>query len=121
MRNENGFGSVICLDKSGKKRRKPWAIRVIVVNTSEHKQKRTPPYQQRWGSIYMNCFHQPNKQCRHINGFRSFVGGVKPYASNAFQVFAPTMPSAVSEFLLWNCFTADNVFAPKIPSAVPHA
>lgn len=28
MRNENGFGSIICLDKTGKKRRKPWAVRV---------------------------------------------------------------------------------------------
>lgn len=28
MRNENGYGSIICLDKSGKKRRKPWAVRV---------------------------------------------------------------------------------------------
>ena len=28
MRNENGFGSIICLDKSGKKRRKPWAVRI---------------------------------------------------------------------------------------------
>ena len=28
MRMANGFGSIICLDKSGKKRRKPWAVRV---------------------------------------------------------------------------------------------
>ena len=28
MRNENGYGSIICLDKSGKKRRKPWAVRI---------------------------------------------------------------------------------------------
>lgn len=28
MRNENGFGSIICLDKNGKKRRKPWAVRI---------------------------------------------------------------------------------------------
>lgn len=28
MKNENGFGSIVCLDKSGKKRRKPWAVRV---------------------------------------------------------------------------------------------
>lgn len=28
MKNENGFGSIICLDKTGKKRRKPWAVRV---------------------------------------------------------------------------------------------
>lgn len=28
MRNENGFGSIICLDKTGKKRRKPWAVRI---------------------------------------------------------------------------------------------
>lgn len=30
MRNENGYGSIICLDKTGKKRRKPWAVRVTV-------------------------------------------------------------------------------------------
>ena len=28
MRMANGFGSIICLDKSGKKRRKPWAVRI---------------------------------------------------------------------------------------------
>jgi integrase len=28
VRNENGFGSIVCLDKSGKKRRKPWAVRI---------------------------------------------------------------------------------------------
>ena len=28
MRNEYGYGSIICLDKSGKKRRKPWAVRI---------------------------------------------------------------------------------------------
>ena len=28
MRNENGFGSIICLDKTGKKRRKPWGVRI---------------------------------------------------------------------------------------------
>lgn len=28
MKNSNGFGSIICLDKSGKKRRKPWGVRV---------------------------------------------------------------------------------------------
>lgn len=28
MRNENGFGSITCLDKTGKKRRKPWAVRI---------------------------------------------------------------------------------------------
>ena len=28
MRNENGYGSIICLDKTGKKRRKPWAVRI---------------------------------------------------------------------------------------------
>ena len=28
MRNENGFGSIVCLDKTGKKRRKPWAVRI---------------------------------------------------------------------------------------------
>lgn len=30
MRNENGYGTVVCLDKTGKKRRKPWAVRVTV-------------------------------------------------------------------------------------------
>ena len=30
MRNENGFGSVVCLDKTRKKRRKPWAARITV-------------------------------------------------------------------------------------------
>ena len=28
MRNENGFGSIVCLDKTGKKRRKPWGVRI---------------------------------------------------------------------------------------------
>lgn len=28
MRNQNGFGSITCLDKSGKKRRNPWAVRI---------------------------------------------------------------------------------------------
>lgn len=28
MRAENGFGSIVCLDRSGKKRRKPWAVRI---------------------------------------------------------------------------------------------
>ncbi len=28
MRNQNGFGSIVCLDKTGKKRRKPWAVRI---------------------------------------------------------------------------------------------
>lgn len=39
MRNENGFGSIICLDRTGKKRRKPWAVR-ITVGWSEGKQQR---------------------------------------------------------------------------------
>lgn len=30
MRNENGTGSIVCLDKTGKKRRKPWAVRVTI-------------------------------------------------------------------------------------------
>jgi len=30
MRHQNGFGSIICLDKTGKKRRKPWAVRITV-------------------------------------------------------------------------------------------
>lgn len=30
MRNPNGFGTVVCLDKTGKKRRKPWAVRVTI-------------------------------------------------------------------------------------------
>lgn len=28
MKNVNGFGSIVCLDKSGKKRRKPYAVRI---------------------------------------------------------------------------------------------
>ena len=28
MRHQNGFGSIVCLDKSGKKRRKPYAVRI---------------------------------------------------------------------------------------------
>lgn len=39
MRNENGFGSIVCLDKSGKKRRKPWAVR-ITVGWQDGKQQR---------------------------------------------------------------------------------
>ena len=39
MRNENGFGTVVCLDKTGKKRRKPWAVRVTVGWSPEGKQK----------------------------------------------------------------------------------
>ena len=39
MRNENGFGSIICLDKSGKKRRKPWAVR-ITTGWKDGKQQR---------------------------------------------------------------------------------
>lgn len=30
MRHSNGFGSIVCLDKTGKKRRKPWAVRITV-------------------------------------------------------------------------------------------
>ncbi len=30
MRAENGFGSIVCLDKTGKKRRKPYAVRITV-------------------------------------------------------------------------------------------
>lgn len=30
MRNPNGYGSVVCLDKTGKKRRNPWAVKVTV-------------------------------------------------------------------------------------------
>lgn len=39
MRNENGFGSIVCLDKSGKKRRKPWAVR-ITTGWKDGKQQR---------------------------------------------------------------------------------
>jgi integrase len=28
MKNSNGFGSIVCLDKTGKKRRKPWGVRI---------------------------------------------------------------------------------------------
>ena len=30
MRAENGFGSIVCLDKTGEKRRKPWAVRITI-------------------------------------------------------------------------------------------
>lgn len=30
MRHQNGFGSIVCLDRTGKKRRKPWAVRITV-------------------------------------------------------------------------------------------
>lgn len=30
IRQPNGYGSVVCLDKSGKKRRKPWAARITI-------------------------------------------------------------------------------------------
>lgn len=39
MKNENGFGSIICLDKTGKKRRKPWTVR-ITTGWEEGKQVR---------------------------------------------------------------------------------
>ena len=39
MRAENGFGSIVCLDKTGKKRRKPWAVR-ITVGWKDGKQQR---------------------------------------------------------------------------------
>lgn len=39
MRNENGFGSIVCLDKTGKKRRKPWAVR-ITTGWKDGKQQR---------------------------------------------------------------------------------
>ena len=30
MKNSNGFGSIVCLDKTGKKRRKAWGVRITV-------------------------------------------------------------------------------------------
>lgn len=39
MRNENGFGCIVCLDKTGKKRRKPWAVR-ITTGWNDGKQQR---------------------------------------------------------------------------------
>ena len=39
MRNQNGFGSIVCLDKTGKKRRKPWGVR-ITTGWKEGKQVR---------------------------------------------------------------------------------
>ena len=30
MRNPNGYGTIVCLDKSGKKRRNPWGVRITV-------------------------------------------------------------------------------------------
>lgn len=38
MRNANGYGTVVCLDKTGKKRRNPWAVRVTVGWTEDGKQ-----------------------------------------------------------------------------------
>lgn len=38
MRNENGYGTIVCLDKTGKKRRKPWAVRITVGWSPEGKQ-----------------------------------------------------------------------------------
>lgn len=37
-RNENGYGTVVCLDKTGLKRKKPWAVRVTI-GWNEGKQK----------------------------------------------------------------------------------
>lgn len=39
MKNENGFGCIVCLDKTGKKRRKPWAVR-ITTGWKDGKQQR---------------------------------------------------------------------------------
>lgn len=30
MRNSNGYGTIVCLDKTGKKRKNPWAVRVTI-------------------------------------------------------------------------------------------
>lgn len=38
MRNNNGYGSVVCLDKTGKKRRKPWAVRITIGWSDDGKQ-----------------------------------------------------------------------------------
>lgn len=38
VRNENGYGTVVCLDKTGLKRKKPWAVRVTI-GWEEGKQK----------------------------------------------------------------------------------
>lgn len=39
MKNANGFGSIVCLDKTGKKRRKPWGVR-ITTGWKDNKQVR---------------------------------------------------------------------------------
>ena len=39
MRNENGYGTVVCLDKTGKKRKKPFAVRITSGWTDEGKQQ----------------------------------------------------------------------------------
>lgn len=39
MKHQNGFGSIVCLDKTGKKRRKPWGVR-ITVGWKDGKQQR---------------------------------------------------------------------------------
>lgn len=59
MKNQNGIGSIVCLDKTGKKRRKPFAVRITTgwkdgkqvrkylgyykTQTNRNKKKRTPP------------------------------------------------------------------------------
>lgn len=30
MKNSNGYGTIVCLDKTGKKRKNPWAVRVTI-------------------------------------------------------------------------------------------
>lgn len=39
MKHENGYGSVVCLDKTGKKRRKPYAVR-LTTGWKDNKQQR---------------------------------------------------------------------------------
>ena len=37
MKHENGYGSVVCLDKTGKKSRKPYAVRLTTGWKNEKK------------------------------------------------------------------------------------
>ena len=39
MKHQNGYGSIVCLDKTGKKRRKPYAVR-LTTGWKDGKQQR---------------------------------------------------------------------------------
>lgn len=60
MRNENGFGSIVCLDKTGKKRRKPWAVRITTGWESGKQQRKYIGYYrtQREALIALSEYHK---------------------------------------------------------------